>query len=109
MSEMDDLRGRLEALEAEVDRLREESAATRTLAAMADRDAAEVRATGRANNQILMALRETQREQGEAIGQLAAGQAALQRTVESVAQVVGDLAVGQAELLREIRALREDR
>ncbi|MFJ3221292.1 hypothetical protein ACIPLC_35905 [Kitasatospora sp. NPDC086801] len=41
MSELDDLRMRLAALETEVDRLRKESAATRTRAAMADRGGAK--------------------------------------------------------------------
>ena len=66
MSELDQMRVRLEALEAEVARLREESAATRTLASMADRDVAEMRVTMRAHTQTLNALRETQLEQGRA-------------------------------------------
>ncbi|MFJ8628906.1 hypothetical protein ACIRD3_39495 [Kitasatospora sp. NPDC093550] len=116
MSEMDDLRARVEALEAEMERVREQAGSAHTLAALADRDAAEVRATGRANNQLLTALRETQREQGEAIRQLAEGQAVLQRAVQAVAELTGDIATGQTalqegqrELLAEIRRLRESR
>ncbi|MET8704325.1 hypothetical protein ABZW10_36550 [Kitasatospora sp. NPDC004723] len=105
-SEMDDLRHRVEALEAEMERVREQAGSAHTLAALADRDAAEVRAVGRANNQLLTALRDTQREQGE-------GLAALQRAVETMAQAIGGLATGQAALqegqraiLAELRALR---
>ncbi|MFE5588107.1 hypothetical protein [Kitasatospora sp. NPDC056531] len=43
MGELDELRARLAVLEAEVDRLREESAATRAPAAPTGRDGAEVR------------------------------------------------------------------
>jgi chromosome segregation ATPase len=79
---MDEVHRRLDALETEVGHLRDECAHTRSLAAMADRDAADMRATARANTQLLGALRETQLEQGrvltglaEAVAVLAAGQA----------------------------------
>ena len=61
MGDLEEIRDRVDMLEAEVARLREDAAATRTLAAMADRDASEVRS----------ALREQQR-QGEAISEIAA-------------------------------------
>ncbi|MFJ3221331.1 hypothetical protein ACIPLC_36110 [Kitasatospora sp. NPDC086801] len=103
---IEELRHRVEALEAEMERVREQAGSAHTLAALADRDAAEVRAVGRANNQLLTALRDTQREQGE-------GLAALQRAVETMANAIGGLAVGQAALqegqqaiLAELRALR---
>lgn len=46
-------------------RLREEAAAGRALAALADRDVSEVRTELRGHNQVLNALRETQLEQGQ--------------------------------------------
>ncbi|MFI9366504.1 hypothetical protein ACIG5E_36450 [Kitasatospora sp. NPDC053057] len=105
MSEMDDLRARLAALEAEVDRLREESAATRTMAAMADRDSAEVRTSLRAHTQVLNAIREDQIEQrqavtglAEAVGALVAGQAQHARMLET-------LVTGQTAVLEELRRL----
>ena len=67
----DDFMTRLTSLEREVARLREQAvltstdaAATRVLAAGADRDVSEVRAELRAHTQGLNALRETQLEQG---------------------------------------------
>lgn len=109
MSELDELRHRVDALEGEVERLREENAATRTLASMADRDVAEMRTSLRAHTQTLNALRETQLEQGravqgiaEAVGGLIAGQAAL-------ADAVAGLTAGQAEMLEQLRRLTGDR
>ncbi|MER6366474.1 hypothetical protein [Kitasatospora sp. NPDC001527] len=100
---MDEVRQRLTALEAEVDRLREESAQTRALAAMADRDTAEMRTALRAHTQVLNALRETQLEQGQAIqglaqavGVLVAGQSEHSRVLESVV-------AGQTAILEELR------
>ncbi|WP_051811851.1 hypothetical protein [Kitasatospora sp. MBT63] len=105
MSEMDDLRARLAALEAEVDRLREESAATRTMAAMADRDSAEVRTSLRGHTQVLNAIREDQIEQrqavaglAEAVGVLVAGQVEHARMLET-------LVTGQTAVLEELRRL----
>ncbi|MGW2255184.1 hypothetical protein ACWCXH_34110 [Kitasatospora sp. NPDC001660] len=86
MSEMDELRARLAAVEAELDRLREESAATRTMAAMADRDSAEVRSSLRGHTQVLNAIREDQIEQRQAMTRLA--------------EAVGVLVAGQGEQAR---------
>ena len=63
----DDLESRFTKLEHEVDRLREEVASARALAALADRDVAELRAEMRGYRQVLNALRETQLEQGQQI------------------------------------------
>ncbi len=48
-------------------RLREETASARALAALADRDVAEIRTELRGHRQVLNALRETQLEQGQKI------------------------------------------
>ena len=63
----DDLELRLTSLEHEVTRLREETAAARALAALADRDVAEFRTELRGHHHVLEALRETQLEQGQKI------------------------------------------
>ncbi|MFP8907397.1 hypothetical protein [Streptomyces atacamensis] len=95
-SELEEMRRRLEALEGEVARLREESATTRTLAAMADRDVAEMRAALRGHTQVLGALRETQLEQGQATGRTLDAHG---RMLEQIAGVVGSLVQGQAQIL----------
>ncbi|MGH3811799.1 MAG: hypothetical protein ACRDUV_05005 [Pseudonocardiaceae bacterium] len=63
----DDLESRFTRLEREVVRLREETAAARALAALADRDVAEIRTELRGHHQVLNALRETQLGQGQKI------------------------------------------
>lgn len=97
-SELEQLRRRLEELEGEVARLREESAATRALASMADRDVAEMRGSLRAHTQVLGALRETQLEQGQTI-------AAQGRTLHEIAGAVGALVAGQAQILARLDSL----
>jgi chromosome segregation ATPase len=79
VSELDELRGRVSAVESELSRLREENAVTRTVASMADRDVSEFRGALQAHVRTLNALRETQLEQGQ--------------TLQTIAQAVGGLAV----------------
>lgn len=67
MSETEELRRRMSALETDMDALREQITNTRALVAINDRDVAEFRAAQRAQQQVLMALRETQIEQGQRI------------------------------------------
>jgi chromosome segregation ATPase len=97
MSDLDEIRSRLGSLEDEVARMREDASATRTLAAMADRDASEVRGALRAHTQLLNALRATQAEQG--------------RAMETIAHAIGGLATEQAHqsetLARQGDALAE--
>jgi uncharacterized coiled-coil DUF342 family protein len=57
----------LDRLEHEVTRLREDVASARALAALADRDVAELRTEMQAHHKVLNALRETQLEQGQQI------------------------------------------
>lgn len=67
MSETEEFRRRIdhriEALEAEMDALREQITTTRAIVAINDRDVAEFKTEQRAQRQLLMALRETQLEQ----------------------------------------------
>lgn len=66
----DDLESRFSRLEHEVTLLREDVASSRALAALADRDVAELRTEMRAHHKVLNALRETQLEQGQQIDDL---------------------------------------
>jgi hypothetical protein len=110
VSEENELRRRLEALEgqvarigeleAEVARLREDAASSRTLASMADRDVAEMRTTMRGHTQVLNAIRETQIERARAME-------AHGRTLQGIAGVVGDLVVGQHQLTERVDGLGE--
>jgi hypothetical protein len=86
-----DLETRVQALEADVTRLREDGVTTRMMAALADRDAAEARTAGRADTGVLQALRDTQIEQGRTLQTLAGA-------VGGLNTQVADLAAGQAEL-----------
>lgn len=64
MSETDEFRRRIDALEAAMDALREHLTTTRAVVAINDRDVAEFKTELRAHKQVLQALRETQLEQG---------------------------------------------
>jgi chromosome segregation ATPase len=66
----DELESRFTKLEYEVSRLREDVTSARALAALADRDVAELRTEMRAHHKVLNALRETQLEQGQQIDEL---------------------------------------
>lgn len=67
MSSIEELEQRLAAVEREVTALREQTTDTHTLAAHADHDVAEFRTELRAQTRLIVALRETQVEQGEKI------------------------------------------
>ncbi|EST24201.1 hypothetical protein [Streptomyces roseochromogenus] len=86
MSEMEELRRRLEALEARVDEVVEQQAATRHLAVNSDRDVAALQEQRRADMQLLQALRTTQIEHG--------------KTLRELGTTAGVLLTGQIELAR---------
>jgi chromosome segregation ATPase len=67
VSDIDELRDRLVVVEDQVTQLAEDAAATRALAAMADRDVAAFRQEMRGHTRVLNALRETQLEQGRTL------------------------------------------
>ena len=69
MSDIAELRNRLVVVEDQVARLIDESAATRAIAAMADRDVADHRQEMRGHTRVLNALRQTQIEQGETLAE----------------------------------------
>jgi len=60
---MDDIRDRISGLENSIEKLRYDGAVTRSMAALADRGAAEHRQNVRTDTCLLNALRETQVEQ----------------------------------------------
>lgn len=91
MSEIDELRARVETLETQVARLAEDSTDTRTLAGMADRDAGELRTKLAAQQSSLNALRETQADHTKAL--------------RGLADAVGTLVVGQARLEQQVAGL----
>jgi hypothetical protein len=70
MSDTEELRRRMDAMEAEMDALREHVATTRAVVAINDRDVAEFKTELRAHKQVLQALRETQIEQGRRLENL---------------------------------------
>lgn len=86
----DDLESRFTKLEYEVDRPREDVASARALAALADRDVAEIRTEMRGYRQVLNALRETQLEHGQQISEQG--------------QQIGELRHEMSELDRRMRA-----
>jgi autotransporter adhesin len=66
----DDLEARVTALESQMRLVRADAAAARVLAGGADRDVSAFAAKLDAHTRVLNALRETQLEQGMAIGEL---------------------------------------
>ncbi|WP_230396481.1 hypothetical protein [Streptomyces blattellae] len=83
MSEIEELRRRLEALEARVDEAIAQQVTTHNLAVGSDRDVAALQQQRRADMQVIRALRDTQLEQG--------------RTLQQHSELLGALVVGQVE------------
>jgi chromosome segregation ATPase len=92
----DDLEARVSALEAQMRLVRADAAAARVLAGGADRDVSAFAAKLDAHTRALNALRETQLEQGMAIGELS-------RRVEGLDQRLGGLDQRVEGLEREMR------
>ena len=67
VSDIQELRNRLVVVEDQVARLIDESATTRAIAAMADRDIADFRQEMRGHTRVLNALRQTQIEHGQTL------------------------------------------
>jgi uncharacterized coiled-coil protein SlyX len=93
-----ELETRVTTLEAQVARLQEDGVATRSMAALADREVADVRATDRATRSLLHALRETQVEQGQAITGIAGAVGALATQVDALGAHLGALSGQVADL-----------
>ncbi|MGN5378599.1 hypothetical protein ACQ4WX_17550 [Streptomyces lasalocidi] len=88
---MDELRRRVEALEAQVHDVAEEQAATRHLAVNSDRDVAALQEQRRADVQLMQALRQTQLEHG--------------KTLEEHSKLLGALVSGQVAMMEQIGTL----
>jgi chromosome segregation ATPase len=69
VSEVDDLRARVDRIEAELAEVRAKAESAETLARFADRDASEIKASHAGIVHTLNALRETQLEQGQTLAE----------------------------------------
>ncbi|MER6067388.1 hypothetical protein ABT187_00710 [Streptomyces sp. NPDC001817] len=98
MSEIEELRRRLEALEAEVHDMREEQAATRHLAVNSDRDVAALQEQRRADVQLMQALRQTQLEHSKVLE-------AHSKTLEEHSKLLGALVSGQVAMMEQLGSL----
>ncbi|MGI5140289.1 MULTISPECIES: hypothetical protein [unclassified Streptomyces] len=114
MSENEELRRRLEALEARVDEVVEQQATTRNLAVGSDRDVAALREQRRADMQLIRDLWDTQLEHGrtlhqhgELMGALAAGQAEHGRILAEHSRILAEhsgILAGHGGMLRSLAA-----
>lgn len=97
---MEELEARVEALESQMQGVRQDAAAARVLAGGADRDVSAFGARLDMHKALLDALRETQIEHGQRIGEM---DGRLTGRLDSLEQEMrsgfGTLAVGQAEIL----------
>ena len=89
--EIEEPRRRLEALEARMDEVADQQAATRRLAVNSDRDVAALQEQRRADVQLMQALRQTQLEHG--------------RTLAEHSKVLGALVSGQVALMQQVGAI----
>lgn len=108
VSDIDDLRARLVVVEDQVTQLVEDAAATRALAAMADRDVATFRQEMRGHTRVLNALRETQLEQGRTLQEHSRTLEEQSRTLAQHGQTLGSLAAGQAAIMRHLGITQPD-
>jgi chromosome segregation ATPase len=69
MSEVDELRARIDRIEAELAEVRAKAESAETLARFADRDAKDIKASHAGIVHTLNALRETQLEQGQTLAE----------------------------------------
>ncbi|MBX7551588.1 hypothetical protein ABZX95_31085 [Streptomyces sp. NPDC004232] len=98
MSEMDELRRRVEALEALVDEAMAERTTTHDLAVGADRDVAALQVQRRADMQVIRALRDTQLEHGKTLE-------AHTKTLAEHGKLLGALVSGQVAMMEQIGTL----
>lgn len=96
MSEMEELRRRLAALEARVNEVMAEHTTTRNLAVGSDSDVAALQVQRRADMQVIRALRDTQlkhgktlEEHGKLLGALVSGQVAMMEQLQAITHHLG--------------------
>jgi hypothetical protein len=93
VSELDEIRQRLDALEAQVNVLTEGQAESRRAAdlfAMVDRDVADLKQAFGAQRHVLQALRDTQVEQGRTLVEHGQALGTIVVTLESMQQTLAD-------------------
>ncbi|MBV7697750.1 hypothetical protein [Streptomyces sp. TRM70350] len=100
MSEIEELRRRLEALEAQMSRVVEEHTTTRNLAVGSDSDVAALQVQRRTDIQVIRALRDTQLEHGEILK-------AHTKTLAEHGKLLGALVSGQVALMRQVGAIMD--
>ncbi len=103
MSELDEIRQRLDALEAQVNVLTEGQAESRRAAdlfAMVDRDVADLKQAFGAQRHVLQALRDTQIEQGRTLLEHGQALGAIMVTLESMQET-------QQSMQEDMRSMRE--
>ncbi|OLS99848.1 hypothetical protein BJF90_37700 [Pseudonocardia sp. CNS-004] len=98
MGSMEELEGRVSALEGQMRSVRQDAAAARVLAGGADRDVAALTTRMDAQTRLMQALRETQVEDHAAIFELKGDVGALKGGVHGLEQGQGNLEQGQANL-----------
>jgi chromosome segregation ATPase len=93
VSELDEIRHRLDALEAQVSVLTEgqsESRRAADLFAMVDRDVADLKQAFTGQRHVLQALRDTQLEQGRALGAIVVTLESMQETQRSMQSTLAE-------------------
>jgi hypothetical protein len=103
MGSMEELEGRVTALEVQMRSVRQDAAAARVLAGGADRDVAALTTRMDANTRLLEALRETQVEDHAAIGELKGDVAGLKGDVSELKGGLANLARGQEVIVELLR------
>ncbi|MHA6620859.1 hypothetical protein [Pseudonocardia sp. DLS-67] len=100
MGSMEELEGRVTALEGQMRSVRQDAASARVLAGGADRDVAALTTRMDAQTRLMQALRETQVEDHAAIAGLKGDVAGLKGDVADLKRGQAGLEHGQANLVR---------
>jgi outer membrane murein-binding lipoprotein Lpp len=108
MASMEELEGRVTALEVQMRNVRQDAAAARVLAGGADRDVSALAAKVDANTRLLEALRETQVEDHAAIVDLKGDVASLKGDVGGLKSDVGGLKGDVGGLKGDVADVRRD-
>jgi hypothetical protein len=98
MGEIEELRRRLEALEAQVSQVVAEHATTCNLAVGSDSDVAALQVQRRADMQVIRALRDTQLEHGKTLTEHT-------KTLTEHGKLLGALVFGQVAMMEQIGAI----
>jgi septation ring formation regulator EzrA len=117
VSELDEIRQRLDALEAQVNVLTEGQAESRRAAdlfAMVDRDVAELKQAFGAQRHVLQALRDTQVEQGrtliehgQALGAIIVTLGSVQETQRSMQEDMHSMRDAQRSTQDDVRSMQQ--